>query len=214
MSYDYLFKYLIIGDTGVGKTCLLLQFTDKRFKPVHNLTIGAEFGNRVVTVDGRSIKFHIWDTAGQETFRSITRSFYRRAVGALLVYDITRRETFKHVASWLEDVQQQVTQNMSIILIGNKCDLVRKRAISKEEGEEFAKQHGLLFLETSARTSQNVDEAFIKTAENILEKIQNGDFDLSNESLGITIGDSRSPRGDAGGRYGTSSQLDDGCCNY
>ncbi|XP_010467027.1 PREDICTED: ras-related protein RABB1b-like isoform X2 [Camelina sativa] len=212
MSYDYLFKYLIIGDTGVGKTCLLLQFTDKRFQPVHDLTIGAEFGDRVVTIGGRSIKLHIWDTAGQETFRSITRSFYRGAAGALLVYDITRRETFNHVASWMEDVRQHVTHNMSIILIGNKCDLVRKRAISKDEGEMFAKQHGLLFMETSARTCQNVDEAFIETAANILEKIQNCVFDVSKESPGIKIGYS-CPRGEIGGRYGTITELGGGCCS-
>ncbi|GMP30199.1 hypothetical protein CsSME_00004970 [Camellia sinensis var. sinensis] len=90
MSYDYLFKYIIIGDTGVGKSCLLLQFTDKRFQPVHDLTIGVEFGARMVTIDGRPIKLQIWDTAGQESFRSITRSYYRGAAGALLVYDITR----------------------------------------------------------------------------------------------------------------------------
>jgi hypothetical protein len=92
MSYAYLFKYIIIGDTGVGKSCLLLQFTDKRFQPVHDLTIGVEFGARMISIDGKQIKLQIWDTAGQESFRSITRSYYRGAAGALLVYDITRRE--------------------------------------------------------------------------------------------------------------------------
>merc|ERR1711887_520527 len=91
MSYAYLFKYIIIGDTGVGKSCLLLQFTDKRFQPVHDLTIGVEFGARMITIDNKQIKLQIWDTAGQESFRSITRSYYRGAAGALLVYDITRR---------------------------------------------------------------------------------------------------------------------------
>ena len=90
MAYAYLFKYIIIGDTGVGKSCLLLQFTDKRFQPVHDLTIGVEFGARMITIDGKQIKLQIWDTAGQESFRSITRSYYRGAAGALLVYDITR----------------------------------------------------------------------------------------------------------------------------
>ena len=94
----YLFKYIIIGDTGVGKSCLLLQFTDKRFQPVHDLTIGVEFGARMVTIDGKQIKLQIWDTAGQESFRSITRSYYRGAAGALLVYDITRRETLNSLA--------------------------------------------------------------------------------------------------------------------
>ncbi|WZZ23746.1 hypothetical protein YC2023_007147 [Brassica napus] len=235
MSYDYLFKYIIIGDTGepasttdhtrsiwllilhvvfsvsgVGKSCLLLQFTDKRFQPVHDLTIGVEFGARMVTVDGRPIKLQIWDTAGQESFRSITRSYYRGAAGALLVYDITRRETFNHLASWLEDARQHANPNMSIMLIGNKCDLAHKRAVSKEEGEQFAKEHGLLFLEASARTAQNVEEAFIKTAGKILQNIQDGVFDVSNESSGIKVGYGR-PQGAAGGRDGAIAQ-GGGCC--
>uniref|UniRef100_A0A1J3CUT1 Ras-related protein RABB1b n=1 Tax=Noccaea caerulescens TaxID=107243 RepID=A0A1J3CUT1_NOCCA len=210
MSYDYLFKYIIIGDTGVGKSCLLLQFTDKRFQPVHDLTIGVEFGARMVTVDGRPIKLQIWDTAGQESFRSITRSYYRGAAGALLVYDITRRETFNHLASWLEDARQHANPNMSIMLIGNKCDLAHKRAVSREEGEQFAKEHGLLFLEASARTAQNVEEAFIKTAAKILQNIQDGVFDVSNESSGIKVGYGR-PQGAAGGRDGAIAQ-GGGCC--
>ncbi|GFP78738.1 RAS-related protein rabb1c [Phtheirospermum japonicum] len=155
MSYAYLFKYIIIGDTGVGKSCLLLQFTDKRFQPVHDLTIGVEFGARMITIDNRPIKLQIWDTAGQESFRSITRSYYRGAAGALLVYDITRRETFNHLASWLEDARQHANANMSIMLIGNKCDLAHRRAVSTEEGEQFAKENGLIFMEASAKTAQN-----------------------------------------------------------
>ncbi|KAD6454096.1 hypothetical protein E3N88_08802 [Mikania micrantha] len=144
MSYAYLFKYIIIGDTGVGKSCLLLQFTDKRFQPVHDLTIGVEFGARMITIDNKPIKLQIWDTAGQESFRSITRSYYRGAAGALLVYDITRRETFNHLASWLEDARQHANANMTVMLIGNKCDLAHRRAVSTEEGEQFAKENGLL----------------------------------------------------------------------
>lgn len=189
MSYAYLFKYIIIGDTGVGKSCLLLQFTDKRFQPVHDLTIGVEFGARMInSIDGKQIKLQIWDTAGQESFRSITRSYYRGAAGALLVYDITRRETFNHLASWLEDARQHANPNMTIMLIGNKSDLKERRAVSTEEGEQFAKEHGLIFLETSARTAHNVEEAFINTAREIYRKIQEGVFDVSNESYGIKVG--------------------------
>ncbi|KAE8659800.1 Ras-related protein RABB1c [Hibiscus syriacus] len=158
MSYAYLFKYIIIGDTGVGKSCLLLQFTDKRFQPVHDLTIGVEFGARMITIDNKPIKLQIWDTAGQESFRSITRSYYRGAAGALLVYDITRRETFNHLASWLEDARQHANANMTIMLIGNKSDLAHRRAVTTEEGEQFAKEHGLIFMEASAKTAQNVEE--------------------------------------------------------
>lgn len=109
--------YIILG---VGKSCLLLQFTDKRFQPVHDLTIGVEFGARMITIDSKQIKLQIWDTAGQEAFRSITRSYYRGAAGALLVYDITRRETFNHLTTWLDDARQHSNSNMVIMLIGNK----------------------------------------------------------------------------------------------
>jgi len=188
MAYNYLFKYIIIGDTGVGKSCLLLQFTDKRFQPVHDLTIGVEFGARMINIEAKQIKLQIWDTAGQESFRSITRSYYRGAAGALLVYDITRRETFNHLTCWLEDARQHSNSNMTIMLIGNKSDLEHKRAVSTEEGEQFAKENGLIFIETSAKTAANVEEAFINTAKKIYEKIQKGVFDVTNETFGIKLG--------------------------
>ena len=152
---------------GVGKSCLLLQFTDKRFQPVHDLTIGVEFGARMVTIDNRQIKLQIWDTAGQESFRSITRSYYRGAAGALLVYDITRRETFNHLTRWLEEARQNANSSMVIMLVGNKGDLDHKRQVNKEEGEKFAQENGLIFVETSAKTAANVEEAFIQTATKI-----------------------------------------------
>jgi len=156
--YAYLFKYIIIGDTGVGKSCLLLQFTDKRFQPVHDLTIGVEFGARMVNIDSKQIKLQIWDTAGQESFRSITRSYYRGAAGALLVYDITRRTTFNHLSRWLEEAKQNSNPNMVIMLIGNKSDLDHRREVSYQEGEQFAAQNGLIFLETSAKSAANVEQ--------------------------------------------------------
>ncbi|RLN99026.1 hypothetical protein DYB28_005928 [Aphanomyces astaci] len=183
MSYAYLFKYIIIGDTGVGKSCLLLQFTDKRFQPVHDLTIGVEFGARMINIDSKQIKLQIWDTAGQESFRSITRSYYRGAAGALLVYDITRRETFNHLTRWLEEARQNSNSNMAIMLIGNKSDLEHRRAVSYKEGEQFAKENGLIFLETSAKTAANVEDAFIKTAQKIHANIQAGICDVTNEKL-------------------------------
>ncbi|XP_024084932.1 ras-related protein Rab-2-like [Cimex lectularius] len=188
MPYTYLFKYIIIGDTGVGKSCLLLQFTDKRFQPVHDLTIGVEFGARMVLIKGKQIKLQIWDTAGQEAFRSITRSYYRGAAGALLVYDITRRETFNHLTTWLEDAREHCSINMVIILIGNKSDLRSRREVAFNEGKTFANDHGLIFMETSAKTAANVEEAFIYTAKEIYEKIQIGVFDISNDANGIKLG--------------------------
>jgi len=216
MAYSYLFKYIIIGDTGVGKSCLLLQFTDKRFQPVHDLTIGVEFGARMITIDNRQVKLQIWDTAGQESFRSITRSYYRGAAGALLVYDITRRETFNHLTRWLEEARQNANSSMVIMLIGNKSDLDHRRQVTKEEGEKFAKEHGLIFLETSAKTAANVEEAFISTAQKIYENIQNGIYDVTNEAHGIKVGMAATPasgaaKGGAGAGAG-SAEPPSKCC--
>uniref|UniRef100_UPI00358E5A9F ras-related protein Rab-2A n=1 Tax=Myxine glutinosa TaxID=7769 RepID=UPI00358E5A9F len=212
MSYAYLFKYIIIGDTGVGKSCLLLQFTDKRFQPVHDLTIGVEFGARMITIDGKQVKLQIWDTAGQESFRSITRSYYRGAAGALLVYDITRRDTFNHLTTWLEDARQHSSSNMVIMLIGNKSDLESRRDVKKEEGEAFAREHGLVFMETSAKTAANVEEAFINTAKEIYQKIQEGVFDISNENNGIKIGPQHGGAGTAQAGTLGGQQGGGGCC--
>jgi len=208
MSYAYLFKYIIIGDTGVGKSCLLLQFTDKRFQPVHDLTIGVEFGARMVNIADKFIK---------ESFRSITRSYYRGAAGALLVYDITRRDTFKHLSRWLEEALQHSQSNMVIMLIGNKNDLEHRRAVSTEEGKAFADKHGLIFMETSAKTAYNVEQAFINTAVEIHRNIESGVIDVTNESYGIKVGMSGGSGG-AGGQVTLGSsgsgraQQGGGCC--
>ncbi|RZC54695.1 hypothetical protein C5167_013547 [Papaver somniferum] len=214
MSYAHLFKYIIIGDTGVGKSCLLLQFTDKRYQPVHDITIGVDFGARMITIDNKPIKLQIWDTAGQESFRSITRFYYRGAAGALLVYDITRRETFNHLASWLKYLRQHANANITIMLIGNKGDLAHRRTVSIEEGEQFARENGLIFMEASAKTAQNVDEAFISTASMIYKKTQDGVIDVSNdESYGvIKVGYGGGVLGASGANNGSPSQ-GGGCCN-
>ncbi|EHB07157.1 Ras-related protein Rab-2A [Heterocephalus glaber] len=146
-----------------------------------------EFGAQMITIDGKHIKLQIWDTAGQESFRSVTRSYYRGAAGALLVYDITRRDPFNLLTTWLEDARQHSNSNMVIMLIGNKSDLESRREVKKEEGEAFAREHGLIFVETSAKTASNVEEAFINTAKEIYGKIQ-GVFDINNEANGIKIG--------------------------
>jgi len=188
MKYAYLFKYIIIGDTNTGKSCLLLQFTDGRFEPAHNLTIGVEFGARLITIDKKQIKLQVWDTAGQESFRSITRSYYRGAAGAILVYDITKRESFDHLARWLQEAKENGNDTITIMLIGNKCDLEHLRQVSTEEGARFAQENGLLFLETSSKTGHNVEEAFIKPSQHIYDQIQSGVYDVFNDNNGIKLG--------------------------
>merc|ERR1712232_965556 len=163
-SYQYIFKYIVIGDMGVGKSCLLHRFTEDKFSADSPHTIGVEFGTRIIEVKGQKIKLQIWDTAGQERFRAVTRSYYRGAAGALLVYDITRRATYNHLTSWLTDARNLTNPNTVIMLIGNKKD---------------AEEHGLVFLETSAKTGENVEEAFVKTAQLIYQSVQDGSVDLS-----------------------------------
>ncbi|XP_051912520.1 uncharacterized protein LOC127594795 [Hippocampus zosterae] len=149
--YAYLFKFIVIGDTGVGKSCLVLQFIEGKMRLAHDVTIGVEFGAKMVKVDGKDIKLQIWDTAGQENFRSITRSYYRSAIGALLVFDITRRETFNHLKNWLEEVNQNGNPYMTILLVGNKTDLESQRKVGTAEAQEFAEANNLQYIEVSAK---------------------------------------------------------------
>ena len=186
-NYDYMFRYIIVGDMAVGKSCILLQFTENKFRHQHDLTIGVEFGGKIVNVNDKTIKIQIWDTAGQEAFQAITRTYYKGAIGALLVYDITRRETFEHIAKWIEEVRANSSKDTYLILIGNKIDLENKRQVGKEEGEEFAKKNGIMFLETSAKTTENVSEAFINSAKAILQNIKITGIDPSFPSQNIKI---------------------------
>jgi len=189
MSFAYTFKYIIVGDSSVGKSCLLLQFTDKRFKISHDLTIGVEFGSRLVAVEPKvNVKLQIWDTAGQESFRSITRSYYRGAICSLLVYDITRRQSFQNCVNWLEEIQEHGYAKMLIILVGNKSDLGDKRQVQKEEAEAFARKNDLIFFETSAKTSAGVEETFTTAAKTIYQGIQEDKYDTEGEAIGIKAG--------------------------
>ncbi|XP_059026496.1 ras-related protein Rab-4A isoform X1 [Mustela lutreola] len=173
-TYDFLFKFLVIGNAGTGKSCLLHQFIEKKFKDDSNHTIGVEFGSKIINVGGKYVKLQIWDTAGQERFRSVTRSYYRGAAGALLVYDITSRETYNALTNWLTDARMLASQNIVIILCGNKKDLDADREVTFLEASRFAQENELMFLETSALTGENVEEAFVQCARKILNKIESG----------------------------------------
>ncbi|KAJ6652844.1 hypothetical protein lerEdw1_010562 [Lerista edwardsae] len=201
-NYSYIFKYIIIGDMGVGKSCLLHQFTEKKFMADCPHTIGVEFGTRIIEVSGQKIKLQIWDTAGQERFRAVTRSYYRGAAGALMVYDITRRSTYNHLSSWLTDARNLTNPNTVIILIGNKADLEAQRDVTYEEAKQFAEENGLLFLEASAKTGENVEDAFLEAAKKIYQNIQDGSLDLNAAESGVQ----HKPSAPQGGRLTSEPQ--------
>ncbi|KAJ8437892.1 hypothetical protein Cgig2_003911 [Carnegiea gigantea] len=159
-EYDYLFKIVLIGDSGVGKSNILSRFTRNEFCLESKSTIGVEFATRTLQVEGKTVKAQIWDTAGQERYRAITSAYYRGAVGALLVYDITKRQTFDNVQRWLRELRDHADSNIVIMMAGNKSDLKHLRAVSEEDGQALAEKEGLAFLETSALEAFNIEKAF------------------------------------------------------
>jgi small GTP-binding protein len=161
-EYDYLFKVVLIGDSGVGKSNLLSRFTRNDFNLESKSTIGVEFATRSVRIDGKTIKAQIWDTAGQERYRAITSAYYRGAVGALLVYDITKHPSYENVERWLKELRDHADMSIVIMLVGNKSDLRHLRAVPADEARSFAERNSLSFIETSALDSTNVEEAFIQ----------------------------------------------------
>jgi len=169
-DFDYLFKLLLIGDSGVGKSSLLLRFADNTFSDSFIATIGVDF--KIITIDlnGAQVKLQIWDTAGQERFRTITSSYYRGAHGIIVVYDITNPDSFANVRKWLQEINRYASENVQKILVGNKCDLVSERKVSYEDAKELADELGVTFLETSAKNATNVDVAFENMAKAIKEK--------------------------------------------
>eukprot|EP00252_Welwitschia_mirabilis_P028110 TRINITY_DN9996_c0_g1_i1.p1 TRINITY_DN9996_c0_g1~~TRINITY_DN9996_c0_g1_i1.p1 ORF type:complete len:217 (-),score=45.93 TRINITY_DN9996_c0_g1_i1:154-804(-) len=158
---DYVFKVVLIGDSAVGKSQILSRFARNEFSLDSKATIGVEFQTRTVVIEHKSVKAQIWDTAGQERYRAVTSAYYRGAVGAMLVYDVTKRQSFDHVARWLEELRNHSDNNIVIMLVGNKCDLENLRAVPTEDAKEFAQKENLFFLETSALEATNVETAFL-----------------------------------------------------
>ena len=166
-NYDYLFKVVLIGDSGTGKSNLLSRFTRNEFSLDSRSTIGVEFATRSINLDGKTIKAQIWDTAGQERYRAITSAYYRGAVGALLVYDIAKHSTYINVSRWLKELRDHADSNIVVMLVGNKSDLKHLRAVPTDEAKAFAAENNLSFIETSALDASNVEQAF----QNILTEI-------------------------------------------
>ncbi|KAF2119010.1 P-loop containing nucleoside triphosphate hydrolase protein [Lophiotrema nucula] len=216
--WDYIAKIVSLGDSGCGKSSLTIRLCEGRFSPHHDVTIGVEFGSRIVSVGPpaslalniqnpshptqqpsspsskpqpqKHMKLSLWDTAGQETYKSITRSYFRGASGALLVFDITRKNTFLSATSWLHDLRQIAEENIIVVLVGNKSDLSQQnenqRQVTKQEAEEWCKQNGVMgYVETSAKSGEGVERAFLEVAERIYQNIEAGRYDLNDRRSGV-----------------------------
>ncbi|KAG0165847.1 Ras- protein Rab-11A [Apophysomyces sp. BC1034] len=205
-EYDYLFKIVLIGDSGVGKTNLLARFTRNEFNLESKSTIGVEFATRSVQVDSKTIKAQIWDTAGQERYRAITSAYYRGAVGALLVYDIAKHLTYENVTQWLNELRDHADSNIVVMLVGNKSDLRHLRAVPTEQAKQFAADNGLSFLETSALDASNVDLSFQRILTEIYRIVSNKALESSNDVIRPTTGETISVTRQ------TDEQKQGGCC--
>ncbi|CAK56845.1 unnamed protein product (macronuclear) [Paramecium tetraurelia] len=172
-DYDYQYKIVIIGDSGVGKTNIMTQFTRGEFSEETKTTVGVEFANKQLVIDDKIIKAQLWDTAGQERYRAIISSYYKGASGALIVFDITKQSTFDNVDRWMKEVQESTSNEISIILVGNKSDLRHLRQVSSDVSSAYASKHKIAFLETSAKDGANVNEAFNKLINEIHSKNKN-----------------------------------------
>jgi len=194
ITWHYVFKFIITGDAAVGKSSLLIRLTDQRFLVNPDPTLGVEFGSKLIEIPDENklkiVKLQCWDTAGTESFRSITRSYYRGAAGCLLVYDVTSRQSFVNAQLWLADVREHADPHLSCILVGNKVDLCEEdsklRQVPTEEAELWAKEENLLFVEASAKSGRNVELAFEQASKDILSKIRRGVFD-DDRSPGVKL---------------------------
>ena len=174
-EYDYLFKLLLIGNSSVGKSSLLFRFVENVWDDSFVPTIGVDFKLKTLEVNGKKVKLQIWDTAGQERFKNITASYYRGGNGVLVVYDITERESFDNLTSWLIEIEKNANKNVYKLLIGNKCDLEDKRKVTYQEGKDFAESNGMKFIETSAKDNTKVQEAFELLTSEIMKSAVNKD---------------------------------------
>ncbi|XP_071330189.1 ras-related protein Rab-37-like isoform X1 [Trachinotus anak] len=166
--YDIAFKVMLLGDSAVGKTCVLVRFKDGAFLGGNFIaTVGIDFRNKVVDVDNLKVKLQIWDTAGQERFRSVTHAYYRDAQALLLLYDITSKLSFDNIRAWLTEIHEYAQKDVVIMLLGNKSDMAAERVVKTEEGEKLAKEYGVPFMETSAKTGVNVELAFLAIAKEL-----------------------------------------------
>ncbi|KAL6561609.1 Ras-related protein RABA1f [Orobanche minor] len=208
-DYDYLFKVVLIGDSGVGKSNLLSRFTRNEFSLESKSTIGVEFATRSIRVNEKVVKAQIWDTAGQERYRAITSAYYRGAVGALLVYDVTRHVTFENVERWLKELRDHTDSNIVIMLVGNKADLRHLRAVSTEDAKAFAERERTFFMETSALESMNVENAFTEVLTQIHHVVSKKALEGGDDPTALPKGQTIS----VGSKDDVSAVKKAGCCS-
>lgn len=173
-KFDLQIKLMMIGDQNVGKTALLMRYADGEFNESLLPTIGIDFKIKTIELQGKLVKLQIWDTAGQERFRTITQAYYRGAMGILLIYDVTTTKSWSNVRNWVRNIQDNAPQTVNKMLIGNKSDLTQKREVTTQQGEQLAREYGMKFLETSARTNMNVQEAFVTLATDVVDRLVAG----------------------------------------
>ncbi|KAI7741762.1 hypothetical protein M8C21_000606 [Ambrosia artemisiifolia] len=208
-DYDYLFKLVLIGDSGVGKSNLLSRFTRNEFSLESKSTIGVEFATRSIRVDEKVVKAQIWDTAGQERYRAITSAYYRGAVGALLVYDVTRHVTFENVERWLKELRDHTDSSIVMMLVGNKSDLRHLRAVTSEDAKTFAEKENMYFMETSALESSNVENAFTEVLTQIHQVVSRKALDAGDDQAALPKGQTIN----VGNKDDVSALKKVGCCS-
>lgn len=205
-SYQYQFRLIMIGQSTVGKSSILRQFKEGEYFPDISLTVGVDFHAKMIRVDGQPIKLQMWDTAGQDRFRAIVKAYYRNAVGGLLVFDITSRDSFASLEEWHEEVMKYAEPHKPVfVLVGNKDDQARQRQVTREEGLQFARSHQMEYIETSAKSGHNVEETFQMLSQRILQMVTNGDIKVEDGWDGVKKGE---PLVGAGARKGGSYYRD------
>ncbi|ORY57718.1 GTP-binding protein ypt1 [Leucosporidium creatinivorum] len=202
-DYDLLFKLLLIGDSGVGKSCLLLRFADDTYTESYISTIGVDFKIRTIELEGKTVKLQIWDTAGQERFRTITSSYYRGAHGIIVVYDVTDADTFSNVKQWLQEIDRYACEGVNKLLVGNKSDLTNKKVVEYSVAKEFADTISVSMLETSAKNATNVEQAFLTMAKQIKDRMASAPVAAGPAKAALKVG---------GGAAVGGQQAAGGCC--
>jgi small GTP-binding protein len=190
-SFDYLLKIIIIGDSSVGKSNILAVYNDGKFNENLQPSIGVEFIAKNIEIENTKFRLQIWDTAGQESFLSMTKVYYKNSCCAFIVYDITEKKSFDHVEFWLNELKNEAPESILYVLIGNKSDLYEKRVISFEQGSDYAKKHKMMFFETSARNKIDIDNIFKETVKRINKNIKEGVYNLDDDSCGVKLCNSR-----------------------